>query len=700
MKAQLFALMALVALSASAELQEVTKVATYKELQQAYRTGKNNILLTADIEMSTDENFNELKDFLDDNDTKNCVFKDGVFDGGGHAIKWMMYNERGFFGKDYVALFRKANGSTFKNVRMENTSIKGTDYVGAVVGFAENCKFDNIYVSGFVKGKTCIGGVAGQANHCEFTNCTANAYLNSSDPYVGGIVGIANYCNFDSCLNKQTVYCEEGRSGGIAGVAYEGTVSNCRNTAKVVGNNFYTGGIVGDARHGVVITNCVNDGAVSNFASISDDYVGGITGCLEGTIKGCVNNGAIAGDSRIGGIAGCLETGSSIPQLIVDCYSHGDVYGTDARVGGIAGKVCKMGTLTNCLHDGKVYYKNEYSGKWGSGECTGVVTKCCFVDGNESGDPTNRHVSAQDLASGMATYYLNDQVCGDSSVWRQTLKSDKMPVLCMTDDARAAHKVVYGYPQCESWRGYLFTNSSEKPYGVHNFVNGKCECGLVDGTQMVVERSGSDWGTLCMPVQLNTADAKGVNFYSPVSVSVSADGQTAQLYVEPIDSGTIVEPGTPVVYQLDKECGGHFKVHGCGSEYAYDAKTFGLGNDWEIDGTLCEWPLRPNQSLSYFVPGENQMDRISFWTTSDPFVGFLMHVSLGEPNRVQYITFTTTNPATEPSLTNSVPTDITEIDVNKGGIPDGPIYNLQGQRLSEPQHGQINIIGGKKVFVK
>ena len=53
---------------------------------------------------------------------------------------------------------------------------------------------------------------------------------------------------------------------------------------------------------------------------------------------------------------------------------------------------------------------------------------------------------------------------------------------------------------------------------------------------------------------------------------------------------------------------------------------------------------------------------------------------------------------TDYSLDGVTPVSIS--DVRSAQTADSRIYNLQGQLLAAPQKGAINIIGGKKVYVK
>ena len=691
----MFVMMALVALGASAELQkEVTKVSTYMELQQAYRNGKNNILLTADIDMRRNGANEEFEDFIDDDYTKACVFKDGVFDGGGHAIRGLKYYTIGilFNTTNKVALFREAKNSTFKNVKLEFNDLKANDYVAALVCAAYNCHFEDIFVDGFITGSVGVGGIVSLATDCTFKKCISCAVVEGSAEYAGGIAARTWRGKVENCWNFGNVFGDDGDTGGIVGRCIGTPVNHCRNQGEIKGNYNGLGGIVGHAEDGSNCTDCINDGAVTNTAAYVDGEAGGIVGITNSDIINCVNNAPVAGGYEIGGIAGYAGESSQIKA----CYSHGDAYGTEESVGGFVGKLDEGGVVSNCLHDAKVYNRNNPSGRWGTGLCYGTVKECCFFEGEESNDRTNVRIKEEDLASGLATFYLNGSVNKDG-FWHQTIGKDPRPVVCLSDTAKKNHERVYAFLHCEPHLGYICTNSSEKPYEVHTFVDGRCTCGEVNGEKMVVERNGADWGLVCCPMQLNVSECEeGITLYRPVQVTT--EGDKASLTVRPYASGEIIPAGTPVIYHLDASRNGYLRVQGYGKAYEGVGLTVGINNGWYLTGSVFGQQIRPTSFLTYFCPDKDKLSLVPYWTTSNDFEGYLVQNTYGgDPCKVKTVTFALEQ-VPEPS--KEVPTGITKIDVNKGGIPDGPIYNLQGQRLSEPQHGQINIIGGKKVFVK
>lgn len=119
----------------------------------------------------------------------------GIFDGGDHTISNMTVN-----GQNYVGLFASAVG-TIKNVKLQNVSVEGTKYVGAVVGYmygtVENCHVDGGSITATVFDKdnngSNVGGVVGYLGEMDgvvsgnkVSNVTITAYCK-----VGGGVGTA-----------------------------------------------------------------------------------------------------------------------------------------------------------------------------------------------------------------------------------------------------------------------------------------------------------------------------------------------------------------------------------------------------------------------------------------------------------------------------------------------------------------------------
>ncbi len=108
----------------------------------------------------------------------------------------------------------------------------------------------------------------------------------------------------------------------------------CINEGEVNGKKNYVGGIIGKMDLGTLVS-CIGSGDVT---SDSGNYVGGVAGYSNSTIRQSYAKCTLSGDDYIGGIAGRGKT-------ITDCASIVTIKESDESVGAIAGKV--EGTLTN-----------------------------------------------------------------------------------------------------------------------------------------------------------------------------------------------------------------------------------------------------------------------------------------------------------------------------------------------------------------
>lgn len=123
--------------------------------------------------------------------------------------------------------------------------------------------------------------------------------------------------------------------GGIAGQNY-GTISQCANKAEVRGNwtHARVGGIAGMCEENFngdygLIEDCYNLGEVytSKTSSADDNYLGGIVGWCDGTVRKVYVSAKISEAKRRGGIFGYIYTYSDDTfQCENAYYSEGDAY--------------------------------------------------------------------------------------------------------------------------------------------------------------------------------------------------------------------------------------------------------------------------------------------------------------------------------------------------------------------------------------
>ena len=226
----------------------------------------------------------------------------GNFDGGSHTISNLKVVKEldNASANNGVGLFGHVDSpATIKNLTIENATVKGSLYVGAVVGYA--------YTGNSIENVTVKGNIA------------IDAW------WYAGVIG---------------------------GNGYMSLVNNCHvignNGSYIKGNNgSYIGGIWGFRGEGANnITNCT----VTNLAVEGVDRVGGISGMAHygNTISGCsVNNVTIAATDEeattVGIIAGACQGTVSEPSTI----TYSEVVDVTVTIGGINVDASIYGTNIN-----------------------------------------------------------------------------------------------------------------------------------------------------------------------------------------------------------------------------------------------------------------------------------------------------------------------------------------------------------------
>ena len=206
------------------------------------------VKLTANVDLSATRSANNWEPI----GTTANPFK-GTFDGADYTISNLVVE-----GEDYVGLFGYANNATIKNVTINNANVKGTSYVGAIVGMGHTGTINNCHVTGTIQieGKYMVGGISGQG-YAKIYNSSVIATANSNS-YVKGVYSAANI--------------EGDNVGGIVG--HCGETNNLEgNTVKniTVSGTRKVGGIVGIADMSTDIDACVVEN-VTIETSASTDY--------------------------------------------------------------------------------------------------------------------------------------------------------------------------------------------------------------------------------------------------------------------------------------------------------------------------------------------------------------------------------------------------------------------------------------------
>ena len=244
------------------------------------------IVLTADIDLAN-------KEWTPIGNHSN-PFK-GNFNGDNHTVTGMQISGE----LDRVGLFGECTkhnvNSAIKNITVKDSVICGINFVGAIVGYAEEINIENCRsIGNTINGKTDVGGICGK---------------------IGGYsVGKVSQCYNSSKVTGR------GRVGGIAGMG--GIAENCLNTGEIM------------------IINKAYQSAGGGIFGIFDDTT------VSASITACVNLGKVSGGESFGGIVGSTDSKST--GHISNCY-----YNMDAITGGFdAGTALTAGQLCGALPKG------------------------------------------------------------------------------------------------------------------------------------------------------------------------------------------------------------------------------------------------------------------------------------------------------------------------------------------------------------
>lgn len=244
-------------------------------------------------------------------DLTNSYSYKGTFDGGDHTISGLTVTGS----NQYAGLFGCiGDGSTVKNVKLENVQITSDDqyaYVGGVAGYSRG-NIENCSVSGSVSGNSnsngtsnCVGGVVGQQYGGTITECSSSAIVDGTNE-VGGVVGKTdNRATLTACYATDDVTVKRDPI-----------------------NNTYAGGVVGSNGGGSTLIACYATGNVTVTGDGTGSiYVGGVTGDnFASTLTACYHAAeTVSGpDGATGGVTGRNFNDASGTSVITACYWQND----------------------------------------------------------------------------------------------------------------------------------------------------------------------------------------------------------------------------------------------------------------------------------------------------------------------------------------------------------------------------------------
>lgn len=272
--------------------------AVMKKSETKYAILKKDIVINAGLLNRIDNESGEPSDASDSifcwTPISDDVFCKTNLNGDNHTISGLYINESGKAG-----LYASLKEGSFKNLTITDSFVKGGDNVGVLSGdglYNSSLSADNVKIENtIVRGENYVGGLFGSYENNVYemkytiTNCTVG-----SDVTVTGTVTDTDTGN---------------RVGGIAGEfagKFRGTILYSSSAATVTGKNF-VGGVVGYAGgNAEKIWYCHNDGTVKGVES-----VGGVLGYGDGgnenPIRYIYNTGDVSGDNDVAGLVGTAK---------------------------------------------------------------------------------------------------------------------------------------------------------------------------------------------------------------------------------------------------------------------------------------------------------------------------------------------------------------------------------------------------------
>lgn len=304
--------------------------------------------------------------------TENCAFE-GIFNGNDKTIKNLNFNVSenreetmlvGLFGNNKGKILNLKVVSEI--VLDENVSGKAI-YVGTIAaknsGIIQACKTEG-NITANINDENVQGEIAGitAENYGKILD-SANSINIISNQLKAGIVAknivdesIEESGEITNCTNDGKVSENTGTmylAAGIVADNQNGSITSCNNNGKIEGK--IVGGIAGKSTGNIVA--CQNAGMINNLKEDSKDeeYAGGICAIIDmATIENSKNTGDILGTTNVGGIVG--ENKGKILQSKNEgkLSKVEEVICRTVNIGGIAGKNSSSARISNSKNYGSI----------------------------------------------------------------------------------------------------------------------------------------------------------------------------------------------------------------------------------------------------------------------------------------------------------------------------------------------------------
>ena len=311
-----------------------------------------------------------------------------------------------------------------------------------------------------------------------------------SDADYQGLFGCSSGTIMNVGVINSSIETSGNYVGGVCG-SNNGTVKDCYNNSTVSGGND-VGGVCGVVQCGT-ITNCYNTGSVSGTSSC----IGGVCGANHdgGKITNCYNTGEVSGTDNVGGVCGYNHYAA-----MDNCYSTGTVSGTD-NVGGVCGG-CLWYNIKNCYNAGTVSGTGDVGGVCGYRSENGTIANCYYLEGtasksvgNASDSDDAKRISAKELCNSTLPTFLSEDNWTAGS-FNATTGDCKLPQLKVFENVSAQTLDLYNFGTAESpdWRIYTEITTAKQLQDINKNLSGNyILMNDIDVSVLTADENGTNW---------------------------------------------------------------------------------------------------------------------------------------------------------------------------------------------------------------
>ncbi len=257
----------------------------------------------------------------------------GFFNGQGYKIQNLKISRSE---ESSVGLFGWLDAGTLTNITLENCSVSGRQYIGAVVGYNAGY-LENISSSGDISGSSSVGGLVG-CSAGTITSCDSHGMAFSTGGTVGGLVG-TNFHFIEKSFSTASASGTSSCVGGFVGWNSSAEISECYSLGDATTTKSSVGGFVG-SNWDSIISDCYSTGNVAAVKGGTNYFDGTSAGGFAGTnysgsrIIRCYSSGKASGVREVGGFVGENSRCSGEPGIATDCFWNSTTSGTTDSCGG------------------------------------------------------------------------------------------------------------------------------------------------------------------------------------------------------------------------------------------------------------------------------------------------------------------------------------------------------------------------------